>query len=113
LIGTIPAPVLGGLSIVLFGMIAATGARIWIQNKVDFSNNRNLITAAVALTLGAGNLAITIGDFQLGGIGTATFGAILVYQLLREPRRAAALEPDAEPEALAGPAAPTTAPTLP
>ena len=85
LIGTIPAPVLGGLSIVLFGMIAATGARIWIQNKVDFSNNRNLITAAVALTLGAGNLAITIGDFQLGGIGTATFGAILVYQLLREP----------------------------
>ena len=99
LIGTIPAPVLGGLSIVLFGMIAATGARIWIQNRVDFSNNRNLITAAVALTLGAGNLAITIGDFQLGGIGTATFGAILVYQLLREPRLATEPDAGALPEA--------------
>jgi uracil-xanthine permease len=88
LIGTIPGPVLGGLSIVLFGLIAATGARIWVQNRVDFSNSRNLITAAVALTLGAGNLAITAGDFELGGIGTATFGAILVYQLLREPRPA-------------------------
>lgn len=86
LIGTIPGPVLGGLSIVLFGLIAATGARIWVQNRVDFSNSRNLITAAVALTLGAGNLAIKVGDFELGGIGTATFGAIIVYQLLRDPR---------------------------
>jgi len=85
LIGTIPAPVLGGLSIVLFGLIAATGARIWVQNQVDFSRSRNLITAAVALTLGAGNLGIQIGDFEFGGIGTATFAAILLYQLLREP----------------------------
>ena len=85
LIGTIPGPVLGGLSIVLFGLIAATGARIWVQNRVDFSNSRNLITAAVALTLGAGDLIINFGDFSLGGIGTATFGAILIYQLLREP----------------------------
>ncbi|HET9520251.1 MAG TPA: solute carrier family 23 protein [Candidatus Limnocylindrales bacterium] len=88
LIGTIPGPVLGGLSIVLFGLIAATGARIWVQNRVDFSNSRNLITAAVALTLGAGNLAIKVGDFELGGIGTATFGAIIIYQLLRDPRSA-------------------------
>jgi uracil-xanthine permease len=88
LIGTIPAPVLGGLSIVLFGLIAATGARIWVQNRVDFSNSRNLITAAVALTLGAGDLVINFGDFSLGGIGTATFGAIIVYQLLREPKPA-------------------------
>ena len=85
LIGTIPGPVLGGLSIVLFGLIAATGARIWVQNRVDFSNSRNLITAAVALTLGAGDLIINFGDFSLGGIGTATFGAILIYQVLRDP----------------------------
>jgi putative pyrimidine permease RutG len=95
LIGTIPTPVLGGLSIVLFGLIAATGARIWVENKVDFSRSRNLITAAVALTLGAGNLVINWGDFSIGGIGTATFGAILVYQLLREPTPAAA--PDTVP----------------
>jgi putative pyrimidine permease RutG len=82
LIGTIPVPVLGGLSLVLFGLIAATGARIWVQNGVDFSKSRNLITAAVALTMGAGNLVLPLGDFELAGIGTATFGAILVYQLL-------------------------------
>ncbi|HEU0245115.1 MAG TPA: solute carrier family 23 protein, partial [Candidatus Limnocylindrales bacterium] len=84
LIGTIPAPVLGGLSLVLFGLIAATGARIWVQNKVDFSRSRNLITVAVALTMGAGNLTLTFGGFSLGGIGTATFGAIILYQLLRD-----------------------------
>lgn len=84
LIGTIPGPVLGGLSIVLFGLIAATGARIWVQNRVDFGRSRNLITAAVALTIGAGDLVVNVGDFSLGGIGTATFAAIIVYQLLRE-----------------------------
>jgi putative pyrimidine permease RutG len=83
-IGTIPAPVLGGLSLVLFGLIAATGARIWVQNKVDFSRSRNLVTVGVALTMGAGNLTLTFGGFSLGGIGTATFGAIILYQLLRD-----------------------------
>ena len=82
LIGTIPTPVLGGLSIVLFGLIAATGGRIWVQNRVDFSDSRNLVTAAVTLTLGAGNLELKFGDFSVGGIGTATFGAIILYQLL-------------------------------
>src|SRR5258706_12694233 len=84
LIHTIPLGVLGGLTIVLFGLIAATGGRIWVQNRVDFSKSRNLVTAAVALTMGAGNFTINIAGFSLGGIGTATFGAIIMYQLLRE-----------------------------
>jgi putative pyrimidine permease RutG len=83
LIATIPTPVIGGLAIVLFGLIAVTGGRIWVQNKVDFSESRNLVTAAVALTLGAGDLTLNAGDFSLGGIGTATFAAIIVYQVLR------------------------------
>jgi uracil-xanthine permease len=83
-VASIPAPVLGGLSIVLFGLIAATGARIWVENRVDFSSNRNLLTAAITFTIGAGDLIVRAGDFSLGGIGTATFGAILVHQLLRE-----------------------------
>ncbi len=82
LISTIPTPVLGGLAIILFGLIAATGGRIWVENKVDFSVNKNLITAAAALTMGAGNLTINWGDFSLGGIGTACFGAIILYQVL-------------------------------
>ena len=82
LVASIPPAVLGGLSIVLFGLIAATGARIWIENRVDFSRSRNLLTAAVALTLGAGDLVLKLGGFSLGGIGTATLAAIVVYQLL-------------------------------
>ncbi|MFL5627419.1 MAG: solute carrier family 23 protein [Ktedonobacteraceae bacterium] len=87
LIGTIPLGVLGGLAIVLFGLIAATGGRIWVQNRVDFSKSRNLITAAVALTIGAGmvgNIGVNIGNFTIGGIGVATFGSIILYQILRE-----------------------------
>jgi putative pyrimidine permease RutG len=84
MIMTIPGPVLGGLSIVVFGLITATGGRIWVQNHVDFSRARNLVTAAVTLTIGAGDLALKLGGFTLGGIGTATFGAILLYQLLRD-----------------------------
>ena len=84
LIATIPVGVLGGLAIVLFGLIAATGGRIWVQNGVDFSKSRNLITAAVALTMGAGNFTLNIGNFSMSGIGTATFSAIILYQILRE-----------------------------
>jgi putative pyrimidine permease RutG len=84
LIMTIPGPVLGGLAIVVFGLITATGGRIWVQNNVDFSRARNLVTIAVTLTIGAGDLALKIGGFTLGGIGTATFGAVLLYQLFRD-----------------------------
>src|SRR5216684_248480 len=87
LIHTIPLGVLGGLTIVLFGLIAATGGRIWVQNRVDFSKSRNLVTVAIALTIGAGmvgNIGVTIGNFTVGGIGVATFGSIILYQILRE-----------------------------
>ncbi len=82
IIQTIPGPVLGGVSIVVFGLIAVAGARIWVENKVDFSNNRNLIVAAVTLILGAGDFTLKMGGFALGGIGTATFGAIILHALL-------------------------------
>ncbi len=82
LIQLIPGPVLGGMSVVVFGLIAVAGARIWVVNQVDFSNNRNLIVAAVTLVLGAGNFSIAFGAFKLDGIGTATFGAIILHALL-------------------------------
>ncbi|MDS1142501.1 solute carrier family 23 protein [Pusillimonas sp. SM2304] len=84
LIQTIPGPVLGGMSVVVFGLIAVAGARIWVVNQVDFSDNRNLIVAAVTLVLGAGNFSVQFGAFKLDGIGTATFGAIILYALLRK-----------------------------
>ena len=88
LILTLPVPVIGGLALVVFGLIAATGGRIWVLNKVDFSSPRNLLVAGIALTAGAGDLTLHLGSFTLGGIGTATFGAILLYQVLRERRAA-------------------------
>jgi uracil-xanthine permease len=88
LIQTIPAPVLGGMSVVVFGLIAVAGARIWVVNQVDFGDNRNLIVAAVTLILGAGNFSLQFGSFKLDGIGTATFGSIILYALLGLGRRA-------------------------
>jgi uracil-xanthine permease len=95
---TLPVPVLGGLAIVVFGLIAATGGRIWVLNRVDFANTRNLVTVAVALIAGAGDLTIKLGGFTLGGIGTATFGAIILYHLLRGGREEADLAMPAAPE---------------
>ncbi len=84
LIQAIPLAVMGGVSIVVFGLIAVAGAKIWVDNKVDFSDNTNLIVAAVTLVLGTGDYTLTFGKFALGGIGTATFGAILLYALLKK-----------------------------
>jgi len=87
LIQAIPLPVMGGVSIVVFGLIAVAGANIWVRNQVDFSQNKNLIVAAITLILGTGEFTLKFGDFALGGIGTATFGAIILYALLdRKPR---------------------------
>ena len=82
IIQAIPLPVMGGVSIVVFGLIAIAGAKIWVDNQVDFSQNKNLIVAAITLVLGTGDFTLKFGQFALGGIGTATFGAILLYALL-------------------------------
>jgi putative pyrimidine permease RutG len=82
LIQAIPLPVMGGVSIVVFGLIAVAGAKIWVDNKVDFSSNTNLMVAGITLILGTGEFTLKFGDFALGGIGCATFGAILLYALL-------------------------------
>ena len=84
LIQAIPLAVMGGVSIVVFGLIAVAGAKIWVDNKVDFSDNTNLIVAAITLVLGTGDYTLKFGGFALGGIGTATFGAILLHLLFRK-----------------------------
>lgn len=85
-IQAIPLPVMGGVSIVVFGLIAVAGARIWVENKVDFTDNKNLLVAAITLVLGTGDFTLKFGDFALGGIGTATFGAVLLHLLLNRKR---------------------------
>ena len=77
-IHTIPTAILTGASIVVFGLITIAGAKIWIENKVDFSKNKNLMVAAVTIILGTGDFALQFGSFNLGGIGTATFAALFL-----------------------------------
>ena len=87
LIHAIPLAVMGGISIVVFGLIAIAGARIWVDNKVDFADSRNLIVAAITLVLGTGDFTLRFGGFAMGGIGTATFGAILLHALLSRGKK--------------------------
>jgi len=82
LLQTIPPSVLAGLSLAVFGLIASAMARIWVVNKVDFSDPRNLFTVGVALIFGAGDFTVMIGDFALGGIATSTLAALVLYQVL-------------------------------
>jgi uracil-xanthine permease len=79
LISAIPVGVLGGLTVLLFGLIVILGARIWVQNKVDFTHPVNLATAAVALIVGAGNLTWTAGDWSFGGIALGTAATLIIF----------------------------------
>ena len=71
----------------VFGLIAIAGAKIWVDNRVDFSKNKNLIVAAITLIIGTGDFTLKFGSFALGGIGTATFGAIILYQLFNRGKQ--------------------------
>ncbi|MDK2917767.1 MAG: uracil permease [Candidatus Petromonas sp.] len=86
IIKTIPTAVVGGISIVLFGMIAAIGARSLVENKVDFSNSRNLLIAAVIMVLGLGgaSLPINIGmvNFTIEGMALAAIVGIALNKIL-------------------------------
>lgn len=81
-ISTIPVALLGGASIVVFGLITVAGAKIWVDSKVDFTKNSTLMIAAVSLIMGAGNFSLQLGAFDLGGIGTATLAAIVLNLVL-------------------------------
>jgi len=96
LIATIPYGVLGGAGIVLYGMIGIMGARLWVQNHVDFSNPINLMTAgsglitAIAVTSDA---PLMIGNVQIGGIALGTAVTLVVYHLTRAVARWRGTEP--------------------
>jgi uracil-xanthine permease len=104
LIATVPVGVLGGAATLLYGMIGVLGVRIWVQNKVDFSNNINLTTAAVALIIGVADFTWNAGQLQFAGIALGTAAALAVYHsmhALAKWRGTAGdpLEPEKEPSA--------------
>ena len=88
LISTIPVSIIGGISIILFGMIASIGARTLVENKVDFNKSRNLIITAtiVVLGLGGATLPINIGDMSVSieGMALAAIAGIFLNIVLPE-----------------------------
>ncbi|WP_042223992.1 uracil permease [Oceanobacillus manasiensis] len=78
LISSIPAPVMGGISLLLFGIIAASGLRMLVEAKVDYNRSTNLILTCVVLVIGISGVTIQIGEVALKGMGLATIVAILL-----------------------------------
>jgi uracil permease len=70
-ISTIPTPVLGGITMLLYGVIAVQGFRMYVEQKVDFSKNRNMVLGAVTFVIGVSGAAISIGSVQLKGMAFA------------------------------------------
>ncbi len=85
LLQAIPTPVMGGISIVLFGMITSIGIRQVVDARVDLTNGRNLVIAAVVLVLGIGGAALPLpGGLQLSGMALAALAGVVLNKLLPE-----------------------------
>ena len=70
-ISTIPVPVMGGITMLLYGVIAVQGFRMYVEQKVDFSKNRNMVLGAITFVIGVSGAAINIGTVQLKGMAFA------------------------------------------
>lgn len=85
LISTIPFPVMGGVSILLFGIIASCGVRVMIDGKVNLGSQRNLIIASVILVIGVGDMEINFGSITIGGMALAAIIGIILNLILPDP----------------------------
>jgi xanthine/uracil permease len=84
IVSATPGGVLGGITVVLYGMIGLLGAKIWIENHVDFANPVNLVPLAAALIAGIGGVSLKFtDDFSISGIALGTIFAIVFYHFVR------------------------------
>lgn len=83
IIANIPQPVMGGVSLLLFGVIAASGLRIFVEQKVDFSKATNMILATLVLVVGISGISLTIGGVQLKGMALATIVGMVLSLLFK------------------------------
>jgi uracil-xanthine permease len=113
LIVSIPIGVLGGATIVLYGLIAVLGGRIWVEGNVDFKNPVNLFPAAIGIIFGAANATWVSdggkGDVSFNGIAIGTFATIIIYQVMRYAARFGLLAGTTAATAAAPPGLPGTA----
>lgn len=83
IVSATPGGVLGGITVVLYGMIGLVGAKIWVENRVDFGNPVNLVGLAAGLIVGIGGVTLVITDnFSLSGIALGTILVIVYYHLV-------------------------------
>lgn len=83
LVFTVPDGVIGGATLVLYGLIGLLGVRIWTDSEVDFTDPVNLTVVAAALVAGIGDLTLTIGSIALGGIAWGSVGILVGYPVMR------------------------------
>ncbi|KXT76729.1 uracil-xanthine permease family protein [Streptococcus sp. DD12] len=82
LLQSIPTPVIGGISIALFGVIAASGLKILVENQIDFDKKKNLLVSSIILVTGIGGLILQVQGLAITGVATSTIIGILLYQIL-------------------------------
>lgn len=82
LIETIPSPVIGGISFLLFGVIASSGLRVMIEKQIDFNAKRNLMISSVILVIGIGNAYLQLGKYQFSGLAVAAVLGIILNLVL-------------------------------
>ncbi|AJZ83510.1 solute carrier family 23 protein [Streptomyces sp. AgN23] len=83
-VAAVPGGVLGGITVILYGMIGLLGAQIWVHNKVDLRNPLNLVPVAAGVIIGVGGVSLKVGEnFELGGIALGTIVVLLGYHVLR------------------------------
>ena len=84
LVSATPGGVLGGITVVLYGMIGLLGAKIWIENRVDFGNPLNLVPVAAGIIIAIGDTKLVFTDtFTLSGIALGTIVTIGAYHMAR------------------------------
>ena len=81
LIQTIPGPVIGGISFLLYGMIGTSGLRILVDNKVDYAKNRNMVLTSVVFVVGLSGVTLSLGNVALSGMTLAAIVAMLMSLL--------------------------------
>ncbi|MGX7262504.1 solute carrier family 23 protein [Enterococcus crotali] len=84
---SIPGPVISGISFVLFGVIAASGLKILIDNQINFDKKKNLLIASVILVIGIGGLVFKLDTFELSSMALATVLGIILNLILPETAR--------------------------
>jgi len=95
-IGAIPTPVMGGISLLLFGLIASSGLRLLVQSGIDYSHSRNLILSSVVLVIGigmeTGGFTIPIGNYTIPGMALATLVGVVLNLILPKESEGLALD---------------------